>query len=112
MDRWQYLIVLRRVPGDHRTVGDLRCRRLPTSRGDWSAPSLPVALVFVVWDAIAIAANVWSYNPQYITGNRAARSPFRIEEVLFFIVIPICGLLTYSAVNAMLRRIKQCGRGR
>ena len=25
-----------------------------------------------------------------------------IEEVLFFIVIPICGLLTYSAVSTIL----------
>ena len=27
-----------------------------------------------------------------------------IEEVLFFMVIPLCGLLTYNAVTAMLNR--------
>ena len=29
---------------------------------------LPVAAVFVVWDAVAIAADVWTYNPRYVTG--------------------------------------------
>ena len=61
----------------------------------------PVALIFVIWDAIAIAGHVWTYNPRYITGLHL---PFAvpIEEVLFFIVIPICGLLTYSAVSTIL----------
>jgi lycopene cyclase domain-containing protein len=63
---------------------------------------LPVAAVFVGWDAIAIAGHVWSYNPRYVTGIEL---PFAIplEELLFFVVIPICALLTYSAVSAILR---------
>ena len=28
-----------------------------------------------------------------------------IEELVFFIVIPICGLLTYEAVGYVLRRL-------
>jgi hypothetical protein len=48
---------------------------------------------------------VWSYNPKYVTGIEL---PFAIplEEVLFFVVIPICTLLTYSAVSAILRRLR------
>jgi lycopene cyclase domain-containing protein len=66
----------------------------------------PVALVFVLWDAIAIAAHIWTYNPQYITGiDLPAQIP--LEELLFFVVIPLCGLLTYNAVNAMLGRLRQ-----
>jgi lycopene cyclase domain-containing protein len=66
---------------------------------------LPVALVFLVWDGIAIAAGVWSYNPAYITGVRLpGRIP--IEELLFFLVVPTCGLLTYEAVERLLRSFR------
>jgi lycopene cyclase domain-containing protein len=67
---------------------------------------LPVAVVFVIWDAIAIAAHVWWYNPRYVTGLRLP-GQMPIEELLFFVVIPLCGLLTYNAVNAILRRIRR-----
>jgi hypothetical protein len=30
-----------------------------------------------------------------------------IEEVLFFVVIPVCALLTYSAVSAILQRFNR-----
>jgi lycopene cyclase domain-containing protein len=61
---------------------------------------LPVAVVFLVWDAFAIAGRVWTYNPRYVTG---VRLPFRIpvEELVFFMVIPVCGILTYACVQAM-----------
>lgn len=64
---------------------------------------LPVAAVFLAWDAIAVAAGVWSYNPRYVTG---VRLPLRIpiEELLFFLVVPVCAILTYGCVQAMLLR--------
>ena len=43
------------------------------SHGGCSAPSLPVAAVFLVWDVIAIAADVWWYNPRYLLGVIATR---------------------------------------
>jgi lycopene cyclase domain-containing protein len=74
---------------------------------------LPVALVFLAWDAIAIAGRVWTYNPRYITG---VLLPFRIplEELVFFLVVPVCGILTYGCVQAMLNRFghSDTGRGR
>ena len=30
-----------------------------------------------------------------------------IEELLFFVVIPVCGLLTYNAVEVILTWLKQ-----
>ena len=30
-----------------------------------------------------------------------------IEELLFFVVIPLCGLLTYNAVEVILAWLKQ-----
>ena len=65
-----------------------------------AAAILPVAAVFVLWDLLAILGDVWSYNPQYVTGFHIGGFP--VEELLFFIVIPLCGLLTYSAVSTIL----------
>ena len=67
---------------------------------------LPVAAVFLIWDAIAIAAHVWWYNPRYILGVRLP-GDVPLEEVLFFLVIPLCGLLTYSAVDSMLSVVRR-----
>ena len=101
-DRWQYLVVLAAclaitAPLDLFGPGVYRqWRRLVRA-------VLPVAAAFVVWDEVAVAAHVWTYNPAYITGlNIPVRVP--IEEVLFFLVIPTCGLLTYNAVNTVLDR--------
>lgn len=66
----------------------------------------PVLLVFLVWDAVAIAAHIWTFNPQYVTGIEVPGG-MPLDEVLFFVVIPLCGLLTYNAVNAMLDRLRQ-----
>ena len=49
---------------------------------------------------------MWTYNPRYITGITIGFG-IPLEELLFFIVIPLCGLLTYNAVTAMLNRIKR-----
>ena len=65
-----------------------------------AAALVPVAVVFVVWDVLAINGGVWSYNPRYMTGWHIGALP--VEEMLFFLVIPLCGLLTYSAVSAIL----------
>ncbi len=63
---------------------------------------LPFVL-FVIWDLFAIARGHWDYNPAYVTGWRLpGRLP--IEELVFFLVIPICSLLTYEAVGRVLRR--------
>lgn len=63
---------------------------------------LPVALVFLVWDAAAIRAGHWSFDPAQTTGLRL---PFGLplEEVLFFLVVPVCAVLGFEAVRAVLR---------
>jgi lycopene cyclase domain-containing protein len=104
MDRWQYLLVLAAclvitAPLEFFGPGVYRQARRAVGA------VLPVAAVFVVWDAIAINAHVWTYNPRYLTGLTLA-GWMPIEELLFFIVIPLCGLLTYNAVNAILDRVR------
>jgi len=67
-----------------------------------AAMAIPLA-IFVVWDVVAIARHHWEYNPQYVTGWVL---PFDlpVEELAFFLVIPICSLLTLEAVRRVLRR--------
>jgi lycopene cyclase domain-containing protein len=62
---------------------------------------LPLLVIFYAWDAVAIARGHWDYSPAHTTGWLL---PFAvpIEEVVFFIVIPLCGLLTFEAVGRML----------
>ena len=104
MDRWQYLLllggcVLITLPLEILGDGVYRqTRRLLISL-------LPVVLVFLIWDAVAIALDVWHYNPRYISGINVPFMP--LEEFLFFIVIPLCGLLTYSAVTNILGMLRK-----
>jgi lycopene cyclase domain-containing protein len=105
MDRWQYLIVLGACVI---ITAPLELFGAGVYRQPWRAAAaiMPVAVVFVVWDVVAIAAGVWTYNRLYITGFRLP-GELPIEEVLFFVVIPLCGLLTYNAVTAMLERVNR-----
>jgi lycopene cyclase domain-containing protein len=67
------------------------------------AALLPVVVVFSIWDVVAIARDHWSYNSRYTTGwNLPFDLP--VEEVVFFVVIPLCGLLTFEASRRVLGR--------
>ncbi|MGH9024664.1 MAG: lycopene cyclase domain-containing protein [Acidimicrobiia bacterium] len=61
----------------------------------------PAVGVFVIWDAFAIARGHWTYAARYVTGLELPGS-LPIEELVFFVVIPICGLLTLEAVRNLL----------
>jgi lycopene cyclase domain-containing protein len=102
MDRWQYLIVLAAC-----LAVTLPLEIFPPGvyRHAWRAlrAVLPVAGVFLLWDEVAIWAHMWTYNRAYISGV-VIPIHLPIEEVLFFLVIPLCALLTYNAVSAILER--------
>ncbi|HVV20698.1 MAG TPA: lycopene cyclase domain-containing protein [Pseudonocardiaceae bacterium] len=102
MDHWQYLILMAGclvVTAPLELLG-ARVYRRPARL---ARAVLPVAVMFLVWDTIAVAAGVWTYNPRYVTGFRL---PFGVpvEELVFFLVVPVCGVLTYGCVQALLRR--------
>ncbi|HKC27204.1 MAG TPA: lycopene cyclase domain-containing protein [Jatrophihabitans sp.] len=60
---------------------------------------LPVALVFGSWDVGAIRAGWWHYDGRYLVGvTLPGKLP--LEELLFFLVIPTCAVLTLEAVRA------------
>lgn len=66
---------------------------------------LPTVLIFSIWDVIGILRLHWTYNIDFITGIHLWVMP--LEELVFFLVIPICGLLTYEAVGTVLRRLRE-----
>ena len=61
---------------------------------------LPTALVFSAWDIAGILRGHWSYSPRFTTGIMLG--PMPLEELAFFVVVPLCGLLTYEAVGTVL----------
>ena len=60
---------------------------------------LPVVAIFGAWDVAAIHARWWHYDGRYLVGvTLPGRLP--LEELLFFLVIPTCAVLTLEAVRA------------
>lgn len=59
-----------------------------------------VAIGFGAWDVAAIAAGDWTYDPTQIVGILLpGRLP--LEELLFFVVIPLCSILGFEAVRSV-----------
>jgi lycopene cyclase domain-containing protein len=61
----------------------------------------PTVAVFVAWDLVAIARGNWGFVGRYVTGWELP-GDLPVEELAFFLVIPICGLLTLEAVRTLL----------
>jgi lycopene cyclase domain-containing protein len=59
---------------------------------------LPVLVVFVVWVLYAIAQGHWDYSDTRTLGVRLPGG-IPLEEVLFFLVVPICSVLALEAVR-------------
>ena len=64
---------------------------------------LPVVVVFVLWDLAAIAAGHWTFDPAQTTGILLPGG-LPLDEVLFFVVVPVCAVLGFEAVRAVLRK--------
>ena len=65
-------------------------------------PLSPVVVVFTVWDLLAIAAGHWRFDPSQTTGI-VLPGGLPLDEVLFFAVVPVCAILGFEAVRAVLR---------
>ena len=101
MDRYQYLALL---------VGCL-VLTLPLEfffgARVWRRPRMlvrslvPVVMVFGAWDAWSIARGHWSFSRRLTTGVELPLD-LPVEELVFFVAIPVCGLLTFEAVRNVL----------
>ena len=64
---------------------------------------LCVAPVFVAWDLYAIAAGHWRFDADQTVGV-VLPGDLPVEELLFFLVIPVCSVLALEAVRLVQRR--------
>ena len=60
---------------------------------------LPVVVVFVLWDLYAINHQHWFFDPDQTSGVVLGTLP--LEELLFFIVVPIAAAMTLEAVRVV-----------
>ncbi len=101
MDRYQYLMLmglclLLTLPLEF--VFRARVWRRPRRL---LAAVVPTAVVFVIWDLIAIARHHWTFSRRLTTGFEVLPG-LPIDELVFFFAIPICGLLTLEAVRHVM----------
>lgn len=68
------------------------------------ALAAPIAF-FLFWDALAIARGHWLFETAYVTGWTIP-GHIPIEELTFFVVIPICTLLTFETVRRLLPKAR------
>jgi lycopene cyclase domain-containing protein len=57
---------------------------------------------FLAWDLYATRAGHWRFDASQTLPGRVGGLP--LEEVAFFVVIPLVSVLTYEAVRAVRRR--------
>ena len=103
MDRFQYLALLAGclvITLPLELVLGARVWRQPRRL---LAALVPVAVVFSAYDVVAIAGDWWGYSPTYTTGWELP-GDYPVEELAFFLVIPVCSILTLEGVRAVLRR--------
>ena len=61
---------------------------------------LPEFVVFVIWVLYAIAAGHWDYSDRLTLGVRLPGG-IPLEEVGFFLVVPVCAVLALEAVRTV-----------
>ena len=61
---------------------------------------IPIAILFLIWDAYAVASGHWDFDPKQVLG---IYGPFGIplEEYLFFIIVPMAAIMTIEGVRSV-----------
>lgn len=101
MDRFQYLIVMALC-----VLVTLPLEFLLEARV-WRRPKrlavalLPALAAFVAWDVWASSTGTWDFNRDYTVGVELPGG-MAIEELVFFVIVPTCALLTIEAVRNIL----------
>ena len=104
MNAWQYLLVLGLCVAVTLPLEIIGGARVYRRHKALLAKLVPVVLVFAGWDLIAVRRGDWWFSARYILGPRVAGLP--VEEWLFFLVVPVCALLTYEVLGHWARRLR------
>lgn len=62
---------------------------------------VPVAACFLAWDAWATHVGQWRFDAGQVLAARVAGLP--LEEVAFFLVVPLAAIITYESVRVVRR---------
>ncbi len=57
--------------------------------------------LYLIWDSIFTAKNVWSFNDDYILGIKLFGLP--LEEMLFFVTVPFACIFIYECLIAYFK---------
>lgn len=61
---------------------------------------LPVWVLFTVWDWYAVGRGHWTFDPARVVGIEIPE-PVPVEELLFFLIVPLAAILTLEAVRSV-----------
>jgi len=61
---------------------------------------IPTVVIFMAWDAYAIAQGHWDFDPDQVLGWQVVAG-VPIDELLFFLVVPLASILTLEAVRSV-----------
>jgi lycopene cyclase domain-containing protein len=64
----------------------------------------PVVILYVIWDYYAIQNNHWFFDETKTTGI-ILFGFLPLEELLFFIIVPIAALLSFEAVRSIKQEL-------
>ncbi len=62
-----------------------------------------IVVLFGAWDVFATYRGHWFFNPAGVWTLRIINLP--VEEVLFFVVIPFCCILTWEVIQYINKRL-------
>ena len=102
MSRFAYVAVLVFVLVGTGWLEVLLRARVYARRRRLALTLVPVVAVFCLWDLYAIAAGHWTFDVERTTGI-VLPGGLPLDEVLFFVVVPVASLLTLEAVRSVKR---------
>jgi lycopene cyclase domain-containing protein len=97
VDSWQYMMVLGACLAVTLPLEAVLGARVYRRPAVLALALAPVIAIFAGWDLAASALGHWDFNARFILGWRFGGLP--LEEWLFFVVVPVCAILTYEAVG-------------
>ena len=73
------------------------------------ATDAAILLIYTAWDIWAVENHNWRFDSAQILGLRIVAG-LPIEEILFFIVVPVMTVLTYLALSKLTKKYGKAER--
>lgn len=100
--KWSYIAVLAFIVVGSVWLEVVVHTRVYTRWRRLVASLIPGLVLFSAWDVYAIRSGHWWFDESAITGVRLPGN-LPLDEVLFFLIVPVAAILTLEAVRAVKR---------